>query len=161
MKKNLLLLSMTLFLQAEISTEIGLTIGYNKFDDPEILKKSKNFHGFKVGIYQDESYGIEVGYEKANDVNCQKLNFKRTYLNAVAISKQPHKFNPYALLTVGYEQSNIHRFKPSQTFVGAGVGIKKSLLKNFNAFSEAKIIKKLKSNDTDIITTLGVGYALK
>jgi hypothetical protein len=59
-------------------------------------------------------YGLQLGYEKAKDVNCQSLHFKRTYLNALMILEQPHQFNPYGVLTVGYENSNIHRFKPSQ-----------------------------------------------
>jgi len=156
-----IILSITTFLQATISTEVALTIGHNKFDDPEFLKNSQNFYGIRASVLKNNIYGLEVGYEKAKDVNCQNLHFKRTYINTLIITNQPHQFNPYAMLTMGYEKSNIHRFKPSQAFMGVGLGIKKSLPQNFNTFIESRIIKKLKSHDTDIITTLGIGYVLK
>lgn len=157
----ILLLSLATFLHAKIETDIALTIGYNKFDDPEFLKKADNFYGVRAGIYKNSTYGLQLGYEKAKDVNCQSLHFKRTYLNMLMISNQPHQFNPYGVVTVGYENSNIHRFKPSQAFVGAGIGVKKSLPQNLHAFVESRVLKKLKSHDTDVITTLGIGYTLK
>jgi len=156
-----MLLSLATFLNAEISNDIALTIGYNKFNDPEILRKSQNFYGIRAGVYKNGKYGLQLGYEKAKDVNCQKLHFKRTFLNALVISKQPYEFNPYALLSIGYEQSNIHRFKPDQVFIGAGVGVKKTFAQGFNAFIESRILKKLKTQDKDTITTLGIGYSLK
>ena len=157
----ILIVSLTAILSAEISTDIALTFGYNRFDDPEILKKSKNFYGAKMGVYKDGIYGLQIGYEQADDVNCQELDFKRTYLNGVLILKQPYQFRTYAMATVGYEESNIEYFKPNQTFVGAGLGVKKILYKDFNVFVETRVLKKIKSHDKDIITGIGVGYSFK
>jgi len=161
MNRIYILILFTSLLDAEISADIALTIGYNKFDDPELLRDSKRFYGFRAGAYQDGIYALQVGYEQANGVNCQGLNFKRTYINALIIIPQRHQFNSYGIATLGYEDSNIHRFKPSQLFVGAGLGIRKEFLQDFNAFFESKILKKLKNHDMDIVTTVGMGYYIK
>jgi len=161
--KKIILFIVTIIniLSAQIQTDVAVTIGYNKFDDPEFLKKSQKFYGVRASIYKNKTYGLQLGYEKAKDVNCQNLHFKRTYLNGLMILEQPHQFNPYGVATIGYENSNVHRFKPNQAFVGIGVGIKKNLPLNLNTFIETRVLKKLKTHDTDIITTLGIGYYLK
>ena len=161
MKKSILFILTIHLLFAEIQTDIALTMGYNKFDDPEFLKKAQTFYGVRASVYKDRTYGLQLGYEKAKDVNCQNLHFKRTYLNGLMLLEQPHQFNPYGVVTVGYEKSTVHRFKPNQTFVGLGIGVKKNLPLNLNTFIETRVLKKLKTHDTDIITTLGIGYYLK
>jgi hypothetical protein len=156
-----ILLTSTLF--SQIPIDIALTIGYNKFDDPEFLIDNSRFYGVRVTTQPIKNYRVELGYEKATDVNCQGLNLTRAYVNGIVEYKESTllKIKPYILGTVGYEDSNIHRFKPSQIFVGAGLGIKKDLPKNFNSFIETRVIQKLESHDTDIITTLGIGYHVK
>jgi hypothetical protein len=150
---------MTGLLFAQSESDIAFTTGYNKFDDPNFLRKGRFFFGIRGGIYQD-GYGFQLGYERAQGANCQGLNLDRIYTNALAISNQPNGIRPYALLSGGYESSNIHEHKPSQAFIGAGVGIRKSFTPNMNGFLESRVLRKLKSDDTDIITTVGLALAL-
>jgi len=160
MRKLIFLLSIATFLFSQTESDVGLTLGYNKFNDPNFLRKHRNFYGIRGGVYQDNGFGFQLGYEQANGANCKGLNFKRVYINALAIANQPNGINPYALLSTGYESSSIHEHKPSQLFIGAGAGIRKSLTPVINGFIEARVLRKLKSDDTDIITTVGFAYAL-
>jgi hypothetical protein len=160
MKKIIAFIFMTSLLFAQTERDIAFTTGYNKFDDPEYLRNGRFFFGIRGGVYQDNGYGFQLGYEQANGANCQGLNLKRIYTNALMISKQPNGLNPYGLLSAGYEMSNIHDHKPDQTFIGIGAGLRKSLTPNVNGFVETRVLRKLKSDDTDIITTLGLAYAL-
>jgi len=159
MKKIIAFIFMTTLLFAQTERDIAFTTGYNKFDDPDYLRKGRFFFGIRGGVYQD-NYGYQLGYEHAQGANCQGLNLKRIYANALMISKQPNGLNPYGLLSAGYEMSNIHEHKPDQTFIGIGAGLRKSLSPNVNGFIETRVLRKLKSDDTDIITTLGLAYAL-
>lgn len=148
-------------LVAETKSDIALTTGYNKFDDPEFLKGSRYYVGIRGGVYQDNGFGYQLGYEQANGANCQGLNLRRFFTNALFISKQPNGFHPYGVLSAGYEMSNIDEHKPNQLFLGAGVGLRKGLSKQVNGFIETRVLRKSKSDDTDIITTLGLAYALE
>ncbi len=159
MKSIIAFIFMTSLLFAQTERDVAFTTGYNKFDDPDYLRKGRFFFGIRGGVYQN-GYGYQLGYEHAQGANCQGLNLKRIYANALMISKQQSGLNPYGLLSAGYEMSNIHDHKPDQTFIGAGVGLRKSLSQNVNGFVETRVLRKLKSDDTDIITTLGLAYAL-
>ncbi len=159
MKRIIAFIFMTSLLFSQTERDIAFTVGDNNFDDPEFLRKDRFFFGIRGGVYQD-NYGYQLGYEQANGANCQGLNLKRIYANALMISNQPSGLNPYGLLSAGYEMSNIHEHKPDQTFLGVGVGLRKSLSQNVNGFVETRVLRKLKSDDTDIITTLGLAYAL-
>lgn len=159
MKKVILFIFMTGLLFAETQRDIAFTAGYNKFDDPKYLREGRFFFGIRGGVYQD-NYGYQLGYEHAQGANCQGLNLKRIYANALMISKQANGINPYGLLSAGYEMSNIHEHKPDQTFLGLGVGLRKSLSQNVNGFIETRVLRKLKSDDTDIITTAGLAYVI-
>ena len=161
MKKIIALVLTTGLLFAQTKSDIALTSGYNKFDDPAFLKGSRYFVGIRGGIYQDNGFGYQLGFEKANGANCQGLNLTRIYANGLFISKQSNGFNPYGVLSGGYEMSNIEEHKPDQVFIGAGVGVRKGLSQHVNGFVETRVLRKLKSNDTDIITTLGLAYALE
>jgi len=160
MKKIIASVLLTGVLFADVYSDIAITVGHNEFDDPEFLKGHKEFYGIRAGFYPNENYGVQVGYEFANDANCQNLDLKRGYLNGVGQMKVSKNVSLYALATVGYESSNIHRFKPSQTFVGAGAGAKYHMSPNVNGFVESRILKKLKSKDTDVITSVGLAYQL-
>jgi len=160
MRKLIFLLSIATFLFSQTESDIAFTAGYNKFDDPSLLRKHRDFYGIRSGVYQDNGYGIQIGYEQANGANCQGLNLKRLYINTLFIAKEPNGIKPYALLSAGYEISNIEEHKPSQLFIGAGAGIRKALTPVVNGFIEARVLRKLKSYDTDIITTVGFAYAL-
>lgn len=102
---------MTSLLFAQTEQDIAFTTGYNKFDDPDYLRKGRFFFGIRGGVYQ-YNYGYQLGYEHAKGANCQGLNLKRIYANALMISKQPNGLNP------------------DQTFVGLGAGLRKSLSPN-------------------------------
>ena len=160
MKRIIAFIFMTSLLFSQTERDIALTIGDNNFDDPEFLRKDRFFFGIRGGVYQD-NYGYQVGYEQANGANCKGLDLKRIYANALMTSKQPSGLNPYGLLSAGYEMSNIHEHKPDQTFIGAGVGLRKSLSQSVNGFIETRVLRKLKSDDTDIITTLGLAYSIE
>jgi len=160
MRKLIFLLSIATFLFSQTEKDVGLTIGYNKFNDSNFLRDHRKFYGIRGGVYQDNGYGFQLGYEQANGANCKGLDLKRVYINALALSNQPKGIKPYALLSVGYENSSIHKHKPSQLFIGAGAGIRKALTPAINGFLESRILRKLKSDDTDIITTVGLSLAL-
>jgi hypothetical protein len=160
MRKIITSMLLTSLLFADVYSDIAITIGHNEFDDPEFLKSHKEFYGVRAGFYPSEAYGIQVGYEIANDANCQKLNLKRVYVNGVTQLEINEAIDIYGLATVGHESSNIHRFKPSQAFIGAGVGAKYHMSSNINGFLETRILQKLESKDTDVITSIGLSYTL-
>jgi hypothetical protein len=159
MKKIILFAFLSGLLYAGGSSDVAFTTGYNKFDDPDYLRKGRFFFGIRGGVYQD-NYGFQLGYERAKGANCQGLNLDRIYTNALLISDQKTGIKPYGLFSAGYEMSNIHEHKPSQLFMGVGAGVRAELTPKVNGFIETRILRKLKSDDTDIITTLGVAYAL-
>ncbi len=142
------------------SSDIAFTAGYNKFDDPDFLRSGRAFFGIRGGVYQDDGFGAQVGFEYANGANCQGLNLSRFYANGVYMPDSLSSIKPYGVVTIGYEISNIEEHKPSQLFIGGGVGIRKSLSENMDGFIETRVLQKLTSSDTDIITTLGVSLAL-
>ncbi len=146
------------FLFAQTRSDISLTAGYNKFDDPDFLRDHRMFYGIRAGFYQPDGIGLQLGYEQANGANCQGLNLKRFFANGLYLVPTQSRLKPYGIATLGYEHSNISRHKPSQLFVGAGAGLRTSFTPRIDGFVEMRILRKLKSDDTDIITTVGVGY---
>ena len=160
MKKVILAVFMTSLLVAQPQSDIAITYGYNKFDDPLMLRDARGFYGIRGGVYQDNGVGFQLGYEQAKGANCQGLNLNRIYANALLQSTQVGRLKPYGLLSLGYETSNIAEHKPNQTFIGVGVGVRYALAQNINGFLETRVLRKLKSDDTDIITTLGLAFAL-
>ncbi len=157
MKKFIVLVLLASLALAKTESDVALTVGYNKFDDPEWLYKNRNFYGIRAGIYQDDRYGFQAGYEYTNSANCQGLKLKRFYTNALIMTKLENGLKPYALGTLGYETSS-KVYRPSQAFVGIGGGLKYDINENFNLFLETRALKSLKSEDITIATTLGVGY---
>lgn len=145
-----------LFAQTEV--DVAVTASNNKFDDPVIFPPSKVFTGIRVGVYQDKTYGMHLGYEYKNNINCSGINLKRVYANAIAQMNLTKESNIYAIGTLGYETSSIERQKPNQTVYGAGIGAKYYFTPNINAFLEAKFLNKKETKDRDTITTLGIGY---
>ncbi len=159
MKKIIIFLFISapiLFAQTEM--DIALTLSNNKFDDSFIFPPSKVFTGVRVGVYQDKTYGMQLGYEYKNNINCSGINLKRVYANALAQMNLSKESNLYAIGTLGYETSSIKRQKPNQTVYGAGVGAKYHFTPNINGFVEARFLNKKETKDRDSITTLGVGY---
>jgi len=160
MKKIIAIILITSSVFAQTKSDVSITAGYNKFDDPEFLKSGVFFYGIRGGIYQDNGYGVQVGFEHATGANCVGLDLNRFYTNGIYMPQTSSSFKPYALASLGYETSNIHEHKPSQLFVGGGVGVRKKISQNLDGYIETRLLKKLKSSDVDIITTLGISLAL-
>ena len=157
MKKIIILGLLASLALAKMESDVALTIGYNKFDDPEWLYKHRDYYGIRAGVYQDDRFGLQAGYEYTNSANCVGLKLKRFYTNALLMTKLENGLKPYALGTLGYETSS-EDYRPSQTFVGLGGGLKYDINENFNVFLETRALKSLKTKDVTIATTFGVGY---
>ncbi len=150
---------MTTILFAQPQTDISLTVGYNKFNDSDFLRRFRNFYGIRVGVYQYNNSAIQFGYEQANGANCKGLDLKRFYLNGIRYLRPlSGNIKPYGVVTGGYELSNIHAYKPNQLFAGLGAGIRVTLNPRFYSFLESRVLKKIQTGDTDIITTAGIAY---
>ena len=89
----------------------------------------------------------------------QSTDIDRFYLN-LQKEIRPEKTNliPYFFAGVGYEYVNDESLGlESQGFFNTGGGLKYSLSEKFRFVSEAKVIKKFKDRDLDVVATLGVG----
>ncbi len=157
-KKLFLVASVATLTLAQTTTDIALTGAYEKFDDEYYLSYPGHFYGLRGGMYIDNSYGFQIGYEHANRANCKGLKLNKTYLNALLMHEVSHGTTPYLLGTFGYETSSIEDHKPSQSIAGVGAGVRLDLKNNFGAFAETRLLKRLKTDDTDIETTLGLSY---
>jgi hypothetical protein len=160
MKKIILFACLSGLLFAGTKSDVAFTAGYNKFDDPTFLRSGHMAYGIRGGMYMDNGLGYQLGFEHISNANCKGLKLNRIYANALMTSQQQAKLKPYGLVTVGYETSSVHEHKPSQLFVGAGVGLKYAMTPHVNAFVETRVLQKLRSHDSDVITTVGLSYAL-
>jgi len=160
MKKVILFACLSGLLFAQTKSDVAFTAGYNKFNDSVFLKDGHMAYGIRGGSYKDNGLGYQLGFEHIPDANCKGLKLNRIYTNLVLMSPAKIKLKPYGLVTAGYEISSIHEHKPSQLFMGAGAGLRYELTPKVNAFIETRVLQKLKTDDTDIVTTLGVAYAL-
>ncbi|HIP46402.1 MAG TPA: hypothetical protein EYG95_02450 [Campylobacterales bacterium] len=159
MKKIVLWCMVVSVMFAKTESDVSLTVGYNKFDDPEYLYKHRSYYGVRAGIYQDDRFGLQLGYEQTNSANCIGLKLKRYYTNALVMTKLKNGLMPYGVGTLGYETSSADAdYRPSQAFVGIGAGMKYLIDDNFNIFLETRALKSLKTEDMTIATTLGLGY---
>jgi hypothetical protein len=158
MKIKTVITSLLLTQLLTAQSDIAVTVGKNKFDDPVILKKSKEFIGLRAGFYNDENYGFRVGFERAVDANCQNLDLTRLYVDLLKKFYLTNELNIYGALTTGYEFSNIKRYKPNQLLLGGGAGLEYFITPQISAFAEYKVHNKQISDDQDTITTGGVAY---
>ena len=83
----------------------------------------------------------------------------RFYINVLKeIHSEKTYFIPYFFAGLGYEHVNDKSLGiDSQGFFNTGGGLKYSLNEKFRLVSEAKVIKKFKNSDLDIVAMLGVG----
>ncbi len=179
MKKSLLLFSLSCALFAQSQTDVSLTYGYNDFDDTEIFKDHRNFYGIRVGIYQDNCFGFQLGYERAeNVINCNNCEGKysrytakgtckgsncnvdasRIYANTLYHLNTNSALTPYGLVTLGYEMLDDDDYNPSQVFAGAGIGARYAFTNSFGIFAETKFLQKFDHSETDILATFGLSY---
>ena len=143
------------------SIETALTMGNNVFDQPSCLLAHKRIYGIRAGIYNNTGLGLLLGYERANDVNCPECpnsDIQRFSGSIVQEMLSPVKLVPYAMATVGYEESSNEKTSPDQFFAGLGAGIKYRFTENFNAFADLRALRKFDSDTTDIVTTFGIAY---
>jgi len=159
MKKSILISLIASLVFGSTQGEVSLTLGKNSFhgDEEEILYDCANFYGIRAGVYQDKNIGIQLGYEQTNKANCEGLSLKRYYTNGIVQTELENGLIPYAVGTLGYETSS-KEYRPSQAFIGAGVGVKYAIIDNVNVFIETRALRSLKSENTTYATTLGLGY---
>jgi len=141
--------------------ETAITIGNNVFDQPSCLLAHKKLYGIRTGIYNNTGLGILLGYERANDVNCQECpssDIQRFSASVIQEINTPLQFIPYTIATLGYEKSSNEKVTPDQFFAGVGAGMKYQFSNNFNAFADLRALRKFDSETTDIITTFGLAY---
>ncbi len=159
MKKIIILGLLASLALAKTQSDVALTLGYNKFDDPEYLYPHRNYYGVRVGVYQDDSMGLQLGYEQTNSANCIGLKLKRYYANALLMTTLNNGLIPYGVGTLGYETSSADGvYRPSQAFVGIGAGVKYDMGRDFNIFLETRALKSVETEDVTYATTLGLGY---
>jgi cell division septation protein DedD len=158
MKKIVLFALVTTVALARVESDVALTWGHNSFDDDQVLYGSAAFYGVRAGTMIDDTYGAQVGYEQTNSANCQGLSLKRYYVNGVLQKKLSNGLRPYALATLGYETSS-KEYRPDQTFMGLGGGLKYRFSNNTDVFLETRALKSMDSKDVTWATTLGLGYA--
>ena len=157
MKSIVILMVLASLALARTQSDVALTWGHNKFDDDKILFGSAAFYGLRAGTMVDDTYGAQVGYEQTRAANCQGLTLRRYYVNGVVQTKLAGGLTPYALATLGYETSN-KDYRPNQTFMGLGGGLKYNFSKNGHAFIETRALKSMDTKDVTWATTVGLGY---
>ncbi|RUM67620.1 MAG: hypothetical protein DSZ05_02255 [Sulfurospirillum sp.] len=89
----------------------------------------------------------------------RSTDIDRFYLN-VQKEIRPENTNliPYFFAGIGYEHVNDKSLGlDSQGFFNTGGGLKYSMNEKFRLVSEAKVIKKFKDHDMDVVAMLGVG----
>ena len=156
MKKIITIILLTQLLFSK--SDVAVTIGNNKFDDPVILKKKKEFIGLRAGFYNGDDYGLHIGAERANDANCGNLDLTRIYVDLLKKFYLTDDLNIYGVFTTGYEFSNVKRYKPNQLILGGGAGLEYFITPKISAFVDYKVLNKQKTDDQDKITTGGVAY---
>ncbi len=89
----------------------------------------------------------------------RETDIDRFYINALKeIHSTDTNFIPYLFAGLGYEHVNDKNLGiESQGFFNTGGGLKYSLNEKFRLISEAKVIKKFKDKDLDVVAMLGVG----
>ncbi len=89
----------------------------------------------------------------------KSTDIDRFYINALKeVHPEDTNFIPYFFAGVGYEHVNDKNLGiESQGFFNTGGGLKYSLNEKLRLISEAKIIKKFKDNDLDVVAMLGIG----
>ena len=164
--KKIFLLCTLLFsaVFAQNKTDIALTMGNNVFDHPACLLWHKKLYGIRGGVYNENGLGLQLGYERANDVNCPDCpdaDLQRFYANIVQEMATSTPLTPYGLVSLGYEDSSNEDVSPDQFFAGLGAGLKYNFSDNFNAFIDLKALRKFDIDKTNIMTTLGLAYVFQ
>jgi hypothetical protein len=158
MKKIILFSLLATVALARVESDVALTWGHNSLNDDQVLFGSAAFYGVRAGTTVDDTYGAQIGYEQTRAANCQGLTLRRYYVNGVVQTRLESGIKPYALATLGYETSS-KDYRPSQTFMGLGGGLKYNFTEHANVFLETRALKSMDTKDVTWATTLGLGYA--
>jgi len=159
MIKIVLFALLTTVALARVENDVSLTLGYNDFtdDDEHLLYDDVAFYGVRAGAIVDDTYGVQVGYEQTQSANCQDLTLQRYYVNGILQTRLANGLKPYGVATLGYETSD-KEYRPSQTFLGLGGGLKYNFSNHANVFLETRALKSMDSKNIAWATTLGLGY---
>ncbi len=159
MIKIVLFALLTTVALARVENDVSLTLGYNDFtdDDEHLLYDDVAFYGVRAGAIVDDTYGVQVGYEETQSANCQDLTLQRYYVNGILQTRLANGLKPYGVATLGYETSD-KEYRPSQTFLGLGGGLKYNFSNHANVFLETRALKSMDSKNIAWATTLGLGY---
>ncbi len=147
---------------AKPSYEVALTIGKQEFHNPAIVAYER-IYGIRGTLMNNKlykhGYGVQLGYEWSNKINCKDLSVGRAYANFIVQTKDFYNLKPYFIMGLGHEGLNQNiDSEPSQNIFQYGIGAKYFFTQNINIFAETKIIQKFKTKDHDNITNIGVGY---
>ena len=146
-------------LLAKPHANVSFTTIYNEAGDDYYLSYSRFFFGIRAGVPLPNDKELQFAYEQGNNVNCKGLDLKRFYLNGIQYFNSPaDQLSSYILLNAGYETSTIHYHKPNQFFAGLGGGIRVNIHLPFYTYLEARLLKRFKTGDTDLVMTLGLAY---
>ncbi len=161
-KKIFILPILASSLFATPSYEVALTIGKQEFHNPAIVAYER-IYGIRGSIINDKlyeyGYGLQIGYEWSNKINCKDLSVGRAYTNFLIQTKDFYSLKPYFIMGLGHEGLNQNiDSEPSQNIFQYGVGAKYFFRQNINIFVETKAIKKFKTKDSDHITNIGIAY---
>jgi len=159
MIKIVLFALLTTVALARVENDVSLTLGYNNFsdDDEHLLYDDVAFYGVRAGAIVDDTYGVQVGFEQTQSANCQDLTLRRYYVNGILQTRLVNGLKPYAVATLGYETSD-KEYRPSQTFLGLGGGLKYQFSNRANVFLETRALKSMDSKNIAWASTLGLGY---
>ncbi len=161
-KKIFILPILASSLFATPSYEVALTIGKQEFHNPAIVAYER-IYGIRGSIINDKlyeyGYGLQIGYEWSNKINCKDLSVGRAYANFLVQTKDFYSLKPYFIMGLGHEGLNQNiDSEPSQNIFQYGIGAKYFFRQNINIFLETKAIRKFKTKDSDHITNIGIAY---
>ncbi len=143
-----------------------LYLGQNSFDSSSTLDKSKIVYGIRGTKYIDSWQGVQLGYERMDTVAAENhtsyIDLQRIYSNLVLDGIiEDYDILPYLLLGVGYESlSKESSNEVNQIFGQVGVGFKYSINSYLNVALEFRALKKARTDDLDLISTLGFSLML-
>ncbi len=142
--------------------EIAPTVSKN-WSDRDSGFESATSWGVKLNAYLNDIVGFQLNYDRLDNVHFrhgpQKSDIDRIGLNLLLEAPTSGNLTPYMLLGGGYENVEVKLDnEDSQAFANIGGGFKYAVNKAIDVMLEAKYIKKLDTQDDDVMGTFGLGY---
>ena len=150
----------------EYNYQTTLYFGQNSFDSASTLDKSKVVYGIRGTKYIDSWQGVQFGYERMDTIAYKDhsgyLNMQRLYSNFVMDGIiEDYDILPYLLFGAGYELLDEESDNEvSQAFGQVGVGFKYNINSYLNVALEFRALKKARTDDLDLVSTLGFALML-